>query len=174
MPGTDTRFVAYEYTAIKASADQESLLKDAYRSFGWTCEAVDRPTYPGAGITLRLKRDRSVPNKPALSKLQRQFENTLEAIANLERSKSTKASIVALTVGIVGSAALAGSVFCFMASLWIPFVFLGVVGLIGWALPYFLFNSVKASKTASANQEIDRQYDQLYEICEQASALISE
>lgn len=171
MTETDTRFVAYEYTAINASADQESMLKDAYRNFGWTCEAVDRSTLPGGSVTLRLKRDRAVPNRPALANLQRQLENGVEAISNLERSKTTKAFVVAFTVGILGSAALAGSVFCFLASFWVPFVFLGIVGLVGWALPYFLFNNIRAARSAAVNQEIDRQYDQLYATCEQAAAI---
>ncbi|MDR0848204.1 MAG: hypothetical protein LBN10_04040 [Propionibacteriaceae bacterium] len=168
---TDTRFVAYEYAAVPASAEQESLLKDAYRNFGWTCEAVDRTGLTTGTVTLRLKRDRAVPNKTTLAKLQRSLENTLEAIDNLERSKSTKASIVAFTVGILGSAALAGSVFCFMASLWVPFVILGIVGLVGWALPYFLYTSIRTKRAAIVNAEIDRQYDQLYATCEQAAAL---
>jgi hypothetical protein len=172
MTEPDTRFVAYEYTTINASADEESMLRDAYHNFGWTCEAVDRPTFPIGYVTLRLKRDRAVPNRPALANLQRQLENGLESIANLERSKSIKASIVAYTVGIVGSAALAGSVFCFIGGVWVPFVALGVVGLVGWVLPYFLFSNIKAARTAAANQEIDRQFDQLYAICEQAASIV--
>jgi hypothetical protein len=171
ITGADTRFVAYDYTAVLANAEQESLLKDAYRNFGWMCEAVDRSSLPTGTVTLRLKRDRAVPNKTALAKLQRQLENTLEAIDNLERSKTTKASIVACTVGILGSAALAGSVFCFMAEIWVPFVALGVIGLVGWALPYFLHTSIRAKRSTAVNAEIDRQYDQLYATCEQAAVL---
>jgi hypothetical protein len=172
MTGTDKRFVAYEYAAVRASADQESLLKDAYRSFGWTCEAVDRPSLPAGVVTLRLKRDRAVPNKAALAKLQRQFENTLDAIGGLERSKTAGASAAAFTVGILGSAALAGSVFCFMAGVWVPFVLLGLIGLVGWTMPYFLYTTIRARRSAIANAEIDLQYDQLYAICEQAANLI--
>ncbi|MDR1449384.1 MAG: hypothetical protein LBI84_04150 [Propionibacteriaceae bacterium] len=169
--GEDTRFVAYEYTAIPAKAEQESLIKDAYRSFGWACESVDRSSLPAGAVTLRLKRDRAVPNKIALAKLQRQLENALEAIANLERSKTAKASITALSVGLLGSAALAGSVFCFLSGIWPPFTVLGVVGLVGWALPYFLYTNIRVKHTAAANAEIDRQYDQFYATCEQAAAL---
>jgi hypothetical protein len=169
--GADTRFVAYEYKAVSASIEQESLLKDAYRSFGWTCEAVDRATLPLGTITLRLKRDRAVPNKTELAKLQRTAENALEAIGNLERSKTTKASIVAFTTGILGSAALAGSVFCYLGGAWVPFAALGIVGLVGWALPYHLYTSIRTQRSTVANTEIDRQFDQVYAACEQAAAL---
>ncbi|MDR2252556.1 MAG: hypothetical protein LBD97_01620 [Bifidobacteriaceae bacterium] len=167
----DNRFVAYEYTTVEVRPDQESLYRDAYRSFGWATEAVDRPAGPVGGVRLHLKRDRRIPNKHALVKLQRQFDTTAEAIGHLERSKTSTASIAAFTVGLAGSAALAGSVFCYMASSWVPFVGLGLIGLVGWALPYFMFNNIKARKTGTVNPEIERQHDTLYDICEQAAAL---
>ncbi|MDR1387274.1 MAG: hypothetical protein LBJ44_06730 [Propionibacteriaceae bacterium] len=170
-PPVDDRFIAYEYAIVPARANQESLLRDVYRSLGWACEAVDRPTWPNGNVSLRLKRDRAILNKPALSKLQRQLETTLETIDHLSRSKTSKASITALTVGICGTAALAGSVFCYLSALWPLFIVLGLIGLIGWVLPYFAFNQIKAAQTATANEEIERQYDQLYAICHQAAAL---
>jgi hypothetical protein len=173
MTVPDTRFVAYEYMTVDADPTQESLFKDAYRSFGWTIENVERPRWPGAPVTLHLKRDRAVPNKTTLAKAQRQFTTTIETIDHLQRSKTNKASIVAFTTGILGSAALAGSVAFYLSSTWVPFVLLGAVGLVGWALPYFLYNKTRASTAAVVNQEIDRQFDQLYAICEQASALAS-
>ncbi|MDR1426692.1 MAG: hypothetical protein LBJ08_02895 [Bifidobacteriaceae bacterium] len=171
MTETDRRFIAYEYTSVQAKADQESLFKDIYRSLGWTCEAVERPSAITGTVTLRLKRDRAVPNRTALAKLQRQAENTLEGIENLRRSKTSKASITSLSVGVLGAAAFAGSVFCYLSGIWVPFVLLGIAGLVAWVLPYFVFIQIKATRTATVNEEIERHYDQLYATCEQAAAL---
>jgi hypothetical protein len=167
----DKRFVAYEYTTVSIRSDHESLHRDAYSSFGWVTEKVDRPAGSIHTVRLHLKRDRRIPNKAALAKLQRRFENAVEAIGHLERSKTSKAFAVAFTIGLVGSAALAGSVFCWLAAAWVPSILLGMVGLAGWALPYFVFARVTARWTEAVTPDIDQQYEAIYSICEQADAL---
>jgi hypothetical protein len=167
----DKRFVAYEYTTVAIRSDQEPLFRDAYSSFGWVTEKVDRPAASISTARLHLKRDRRIPNKAALAKLQRQFENAVEAVGHLERSKTAKAFVVAFTIGLVGTAALAGSVFCFLAAAWVPSILLGVIGLAGWAAPYFAYLRVTARWTEAVTPDIDRHYEAIYAICEQAAAL---
>jgi len=162
----DTRFVAYDYATIPVAANQEGFYRDAYRSFGWSVESADHTTQ---GVTLHIKRDRGVINKPRLAVLQRQFETAMARISSLERSKTTTAMIVAFTVALIGTAFLAGSVFLFTNSMVVLSVILGVIGLIGWVLPYLLYTSLTGRYTDRVTPQIDAEWDKAYALCAQAS-----
>jgi hypothetical protein len=49
---------------------------------------------------------------------------------------------------------------------------LGIPGIFGWALPYFLFRRAQAKKIAQVSPRIDQQYDAIGEVCEKAGALL--
>ena len=170
-PTTD--FVAYEYSTIRVDREMEPLYKDSYRNFGWTVEPYGTNLPNTNTVTLKLKRDRRIKNRPMVLELQRRCENALTAISHMERSKTSVATSVALVLGVVGAAFLAGSVFALnFGSLWLS-VPLGAIGLIGWVAGYFSHGRVKANKTAELAPLIDRQYDVVYETGEQASRLLS-
>lgn len=170
---TDATFVAYEYTAVPVKREMESLYRDCYRSFGWTMEGYVPSVAPTGTVTLRLKRDRKIRARAVLAELQRTCENALTSIDSLERSKTSTATARAIVVGIIGCAFLAGSIFSFDAGLIPLFVVLGALGLVGWTLPYFVHNAVRAKKTAQVAPMIDREYDIVYETCEQANGLLA-
>lgn len=78
-------FVSYEYRTVSVKAKDQARVMDLYEAFGWevtgTSPALD-------GITLSLKRDRHIPHKQELVKLERQAEDTFARIGGLERSKT--------------------------------------------------------------------------------------
>lgn len=173
MTETTTDFVAYEYLTIHASRELEPLYKDTYRNFGWIIEGYGTAVPNLSTVTLKLKRDRRIPNRTAVLELQRKAEHSLATIAGLERSKDTAPMAAALGLGIIGSGFLAGSIFAITANLWALGIPLGIVGLAGWAAGYFAHTKVRANKTAQVTPLIDREYETVYEAGEQAGRLLA-
>lgn len=175
-------FVAYEYASVRAPRDLESLYQDSYRSFGWTVESTKTadpirplpltPAIHPNSVTLNLKRDRRIKNRQIVITLQRRAETALASIARLERSKSSIAMAVAVTIGIVGAAFLAGSIFSMNGGMLVLSIVLGAVGLLLWLGGFASHIAVKARRTAKVGPLIDREYEVLYETSEQASGLL--
>lgn len=164
-------FVAYEYMTVKADRDREGLSRDTYRNFGWIVEGYGSPIPGSSTVGIKLKRDRGIKNRPLIVELQRQAENALQTIDQLERSKDTVSVAAALSVGVVGSALLAGSVFTINSGHWVAGILLGTAGLLGWLAGYITHGRVKSKRTQKVAALIDRQYDIVYSTAEQAAQL---
>jgi len=165
-------FVAYEYSTIRIPREKLPLYQDTYAAFGWASEAYDSNSTTGF-VTVRLKRDRNLPSKAVLVELQTSAEDALRNIFTLERSRTTVASIAAMSVGIVGSAFLAGSVFTMQADYLALSIVLGVVGLAGWAVPWFVHRAIHSRRTNAVVPLIDREYDAVYDSCKRAASLLA-
>jgi len=175
VQSTASEYVAYDYLSVRAERELEPLYKDTYRSFGWTIEGYGAGIAGISTLTLKLKRERKLKDRPLIAELQRKAERALSQIANLERSKSTTAIALALTIGIIGSAFLAGSVLAITESdSWGLSIPLGAIGLLAWLAGFLSYERVRARKTAQLTPVIDRQYDVVYETCEQAARLLPE
>lgn len=166
-------FVGYEYKDITVSRSMETLYVDCYTHFGWTLEGTTQPIQGISSITLKFKRDRKIRNKAELTRLQRQLDSGIHDVEMLEKSKVTSAAIAGFSLGIVGTAFMAGSVFAYTGSLLALSVILAVPGFIGWILPYFIYLSINRKRTAKVTPMIDEKYDEIYEVCEKASALLN-
>jgi hypothetical protein len=94
-------------------------------------------------------------------------------IESLERSKESAAQIAAFTIGIIGTAFMAGSVFAYLAGMAPLMVILAIPGFFGWVFPYFLYKEVKAKRTKTVAPFIDEQYNALYDVCEKAYEILS-
>lgn len=187
MTGESRRgFTAYEYKEVLADAGQVSFLIDSYENFGWEPDENVMPgtleKYPeragrgGHGKTvLRLKRDRRIVNKTELTRLQRNFEACAEQIGSLEKAKTSRPSVMALTVGIIGTAFMAGATFAVTADppRIILCIILAVPGFLGWAAPWFLYRSGVRRETEKINPLIEEKYDEIYEICERGNRLLN-
>jgi len=166
-------FVGYEYKEVAVNRDMEGVYADAYPSFGWVLEGSAHPVIGTPAAILKFKRDRKIHNKAELTRLQRQFEGSAREIEKLEQSKTTKATITAFIIGIIGTAFMAGSVFAFLGNMIPLCIVLAVPAFIGWALPYFSFLRLTAKRTEAVTPLIDRQYDTIYEVCEKAHGLLA-
>jgi len=169
--GGSQSFVAYEYLTIRVPREKLPLYQDTYAAFGWTGEAYDSNSPTGV-VTVRLKRDRNLPSKAVLAQLQASAEGALRSISILERSRTTVASITATSVGIAGSALLAGSIFTMQAGHLALSIVLGVVGLVGWALPWFAHRLIRSRRTVAVAPLIDHEYDAVNDSCERAASLL--
>lgn len=168
------RVSTYEYRAVPVPGDRLSLTRDTYAAFGWIEEGNPTGGSPLGPLTLSLKRDRHIRNRSMINELQRKSEAALNDIDHLERSKVQKAQIVAFTIGVIGSAFLAGSVFAFQAALWVPFVIFGAVGLVAWVAPFFAYRSIRTSQTSKVAPLIDQRYDTIYDAAERAQRLMAQ
>jgi len=170
MNETNNNFVGYEYTTVTVKDGLESMVMDGYQSFGWKPEGRD--TTLGIFTSgLKFKRDRKIRNKAELSRLQREFDNHIKEIENLEDSKKSGAQIIALVIGIIGAVFMAGAMFSFLAEMIPLMIILAVPAFIAWILPYFIYKSVRSKRSTKVSALIETHYDTIYDICEKASGL---
>lgn len=179
------RFIAYEYKEVTAQSGKISFLMDSYANFGWEPDGnvmnegyakhPERTSHAGQRkAVIRLKRDRKILNKAELTRLQRNFEACVAEIEALEKSKTSKAAVIALTVAVLGTGFMAGSVFAVTAQppLIALCIILAIPGFIGWILPYFLYKNMVKTQTRKITPLIEKKYDEIYEICEKGNSLL--
>lgn len=143
------------------------------RCLTWTGEGVGEAVGKVDSVVMKFKRDRKIRNKSELVRLQRQFEACSAEIISLEKSKVTKAAGIAYAVGVIGCAFMAGSVFAVISGNIPLCVILAVPGLLGWVASYPIFRGISAKRTEVADPLIEQKYDELYSVCEKASALLN-
>jgi hypothetical protein len=173
--GNEEQFIAYEYKNVTVPRDFENIYLDSLPNFGWQPDG-NVPFLSSRGIaevSLKFKRDRRIKNKTELSRLEREFENNIHAIESLERSKESRAQIAAFTIGIIGTAFMAGSVFAYLAGMLLLMVILAIPGFLGWLFPYFRYRDVKTKRTKTVAPFIDEQYNALYDVCEKAYEMLT-
>ena len=173
--GAEHGFIGYEYKDITVPRDMAPMYADGYASFGWAMEGSDVPAAPAVAdtVALKFKRDRKIRNKAELTRLQAQFETCAGEIISMRRSETTAASIAAYTVGILGCAFMAGSVFAYLGGLLPLCIVLAVPGFLGWLIPYFAYQKLKKDKTARLAPLIDQKYDEIYATGEKACGLLN-
>lgn len=167
-------FVAYDYREITVSEEQCALYRDAYENFGWELdESLHTATAQGK-MKLRFRRDRKIPNKTELTRLQRNFDVCMEEIQTLETAKRSGPATAAFTAGVLGTACMAGAVFSITADppLVVLCILLAVPGFLGWILPWFLYRWLVRRRTLRLSPIIERKYDELYEVCEKGNKLL--
>lgn len=174
-------FMSYDYKTVTADMERVSFLLDGYENFGWE---PDENLYQDFGqaaaagtqkkVTLRLKRNRKIINKMELTRLQRNFEACVREIDTLERTKTSVPMEWALTIGILGTAFMAGSTFAVTAQP--PMVLLCIVlaipGFLGWILPWFIYKKLLVRRTEKVTPLIEEKYDEIAAICEKGHKLL--
>lgn len=169
----ESHFIGYEYKDVTVKRDMEPLYADGYANFGWELEGVSAPLQNMGSVTIKFKRDRKIRNKAEITRLQRQFDSCVAEIGRLEFSKTAAASVAAFTVGIIGTAFMAGSVFANLAGLLPLSVILAIPGFAGWVIPYFCYRTIQKKKSAKVAPLIENKYDEIYEVCEKANGLLA-
>lgn len=170
--GLDNGFVAYEYLSKEVRRDTLQLYKDSYKNFGWEITEEDAGIFGVGTVKLTMRRNRRLNNRVEITKLQKRCESAMETILRLERQKDSRAQMVALASGVIGTVLMAGATFSYLAANIVLCVVLALPGFIGWGLSYPLYKRTVAKQTVKINAEIDAQYDVIYETCEQGSKLI--
>jgi len=166
-------FIGYEYKNVTVRRNSADLYADSFPSFGWSLEGMSVPIGGVNSVTMKFKRDRKIHNKAELTRLQRQFEAQVAEVECLEASKGMGASAAAYIIGIIGTAAMAGSVFAYLANMIILSIALAVPAFIAWAITYFCYKNIRNRKTERVTPIIDGKYDEIYEVCEKANSLLA-
>lgn len=92
----------------------------------------------------------------------------------MEKSKDSFAIMSSITIGIIGTAFIAGSTFAVTNDppiIWLC-VLLAIPGFIGWILPYYIYKIVFKKMSKKLNPLIEKKYDEIYEICEMGNKLM--
>jgi len=198
----NTNYVGYEHKKVNIRKETEGLWSDSMTNFGWKLEKSEPAlvkrlwaplcimlaplaVFPGTPfgklirdhksethIELTFKRDKNIPRKTELSRLQSQFEAQTNAIESLEDSKSSSATTAAYIVALIGAAFMAASVFTLLGSMLPLSIIMAVPGFACWILPYFIYRSMKDSKTRKVGPQIEKQYDNIYDVCKKANELL--
>ena len=140
-----------------------SFLLDCYENFGWKLDERSSERKVNKDIQIHLRRERKIINKAELTRLQRNFEGCMKEIKELERAKTGGATMVALIVGIFGTAFMAGAVFSIT---WptphiILSIMLSIPAFIGWLIPYYLYRNIVMKKTKELMHMIDEKKEEI-------------
>ncbi len=168
-------FVSYEYRTVSVKAKDQTRVMDLYEAFGWevtgTSPALD-------GITLSLKRDRHIPHKQELVKLERQAEDTFARIGGLERSKTQGASVFSYIFGCIAALILGGGMSLVMLvegsiPALVGGIVLGIIGIVLCGVNYPIYKRLASQKTKALLPVIDETEEKLANLLERGNELLS-
>lgn len=168
-------FVSYEYRTVSVKAKDHAQAMDLYEAFGWevtgTSPALD-------GITLSLKRDRHIPHKQELVKLERQAEDTFSRIGGLERSKTQGASAFSYIFGCIAALILGGGMSLVMLvegsiPALVGGIVLGIIGIVLCGVNYPIYKRLASQKTKALLPVIDETEEKLANLLERGNELLS-
>lgn len=168
-------FVSYEYRTVSVKTKDQAKAMDIYEAFGWevtgTSPALD-------GITLSLKRDRHIPHKQELVKLERQAEDTFACIGGLERSKTLGASVFSYIFGCIAALVLGGGMSLVMlvegsVPAFAGGIVLGIIGIVLCGVNYPIYKRLASQKTKALLPVIDETEEKLANLLERGNELLS-
>ena len=168
-------FVSYEYRTVSVKAKDQARVMDLYEAFGWevtgTSPALD-------GVTLSLKRDRHIPHKQELVKLERQSEATFSRIGGLERSKTQGASVFSYIFGCIAALILGGGMSLVMLvegsiPALVGGIVLGIIGIVLCGVNYPIYKRLASQKTKALLPVIDETEEKLANLLERGNELLS-
>lgn len=168
-------FTSYEYMSKKAEIEEQSRVIDLYEAFGW--ELTGTTSAAMNEVTLSFKRDRKIPHKPELDRLQRRAEETRNNLRHLEKGKKSGANTFALVFGCLAVLVLGGGMSLVMTMqnslpALIGGIALGIVGLVLCGVNYPIYRRLADKKTEQLLPVIDEQEEKLANLMEQANDLM--
>lgn len=167
--------VSNEYRTVSVKAKDKTRAMDLYEAFGWevtgTSPAID-------GVTLSLKRDRHIPHKQELVKLERQAEDTFVCIGGLESAKTRGASIFCCIFGCIAALVLGGGMSLTLLiegsiPAFVGGIVLGTIGIVLCGVNYPIYKRLAAKKTKALLPVIDETEEKLADILERGNDLLS-
>jgi hypothetical protein len=167
-------YVGYEYKELLIDANKVSRYLDGYENFGWIADENSMLMKDTGKVMLRLKRDRKIMNKVELTRLQRHFEGCMNQIDTLDKSRTSMATAIAIAIGVIGTAFMAGSTFAVVNEppiIWLC-ILLAIPGFAGWIAPCFAFRAILQKRAQIVNPLIEDKYEEIDEVCEKGSRLL--
>ena len=173
--GKTNDFIGYEYMDVTVPATKVVMYLDCYEHFGWQLKSQQTNPSVTGKVTLTLARNRKLINKMELTRLQRNFEASMEEIHTLEQSQTKVPQALAIATGILGTVFMAGSVFAVTAAPPLIFlcILLAIPGFAGWILPYFLYQSLVAKRKVIVHPLIEQKLDEIYGLCKNGRGILT-
>lgn len=179
----DLNYIPYEYLSINVNSDLEPLYIDSYENFGWIPinKNGKKDYYINSNprqnlVNIKFKRDKNIKNKGKLDDYQKKCEQAFELIKKLEKEPHLKGTLYSLIVAFIATGFIALSVFAITGEkvIWFPAIFCGIIGIIGWIIPVFVYKNVKERKMLQNKPKIEEQYNLIYDTCKQARNILIE
>lgn len=166
-------YASWEYARTSVRSDLAQVTTDCYESLGFELTGSKSDDIRSA-TTLSFRRSRKVRGKAQLVKLQRTMDDLIAGIAGMEAGKTRKASVRAISLGILSALVLGVGMCCTMVwtSLMVPGIVIGLVGIAGCIGAWLLYRSTVAKESARVTPRIEAAYDSLATACEEAQAVL--
>ena len=171
----DKDFVTYEYKTVSAKAKDQTRAMDLYESFGWEITGISAGTM--GGVTISLRRDRKQKHRQELNKLERQAEETVDALDGLQTSETAGATLFAYLLGVAGTLILGGGMCLTMLiensiPALVGGIVLGIVGLALCGVNAIVYFKLVTKKTKQVLPVIDQTEEKLANILEKGNDLL--
>ena len=111
--------------------------------------------------------------KTKLNELERDFTKSFNELETINENYKNKGIITSLTIGLIGTAFLAGATFSFLGGLYLLMVLLAIPGFIGWALPYYINKNINSKELRKVNQRSEELRQDIYTVIETAFRLMN-
>lgn len=164
---------SFEYASTVVDNELVQVAVDSYESLGYEFTGR-RASAAGKISTLSFRRNRKVRGKAQLAKIQRSMDDAIASIGRMEGEKSRKAVSQALAIGIVSALVLGVGMCCTMV--WDGLMALGIVvgllGIAGCVGGFLRYRTVFDRETARLAPSIEKAYDNLATLCEEAQAAL--
>lgn len=169
----ESGYRSFEYARTTVKSELAQVAIDCYESLGYELTG-QRASAPGRQVMLSFRRSRKVQARAQLSKIQRTMDDTLASIARMDAEKAEKATMQAMSIGVVSALILGVGMCC--AMVWTHLMALGIVvgiiGIAGCIFAWMRYRKVRETETARLNPTIDKAYDRLATLCEEAQAVL--
>lgn len=162
-------FTSYEYKELEIKEDIDLQYLDAIQCLGWE---VEKEKSDSTHYTIR--RIRHIINRVELTRLERHLNSCFNEIVRLNQSAYTYATIISISVGLIGTSFILCSIFAFLHK---PVLYglsfiLAVIGIVGWISPYIINKKIYYEWKKKSEHFIEEKYDEIEVICKKALTLL--
>lgn len=193
--------ITYEYKKITVSKNLEVQWEDGYEKFGWKLVnnrpeedqgwsliriilaplAVLRGTSPaelvkgyGAGerVELEFKRNKNLPRKNELNRLQGYFENIIGEMEHMEQTKMATAYIGSSACGLLGTICVAMAALSVISGDVLRCIGFAIPGFSAWLLGALVYRLLKGRREKAIEEEYRQKSKMLDDICDEAYILL--
>lgn len=166
----EKEFIAYEYKKVQISKQSSDLYLDCIINLGY--EVTNKNIDLGK-VNLSLKRNYKIQNRNEVIALEKQFEEKFKELEKINNEKKDLAIITSLSIGLIGTAFLAGATFSFLASNILLMIILAIPGFAGWFFPYFIYKKISNKSQIKVNNRTEELRFEIYQIIEKAFNLLN-
>lgn len=175
-------YITYDYISINVKSNLEHMYIDCLKNFGWMyINSGKKDYYINSNpyqdmVNIKFKRSRNIKRKDELKKLQEKCEKSILKIDRLEQIPHSFASMYSLIIAFVGIIFITIAALAIIGEkiIWLLAIFSGVIGIIAWILPYFVYKNVKSKKEEECKIKIEVEQDNIYDTCKRAVELLLE